>query len=295
MSRSPRFASTFGPRLVAPLLAGGLLLWLVLAGPRAVGPARAAPAAPASSSSASPKASAASGASSSGGKAGDATGKLNREEFEKALSVVLFDLNGCYKQSLKQDAIAEGTVVLVLETAGGKVLKAETDRAVSTMKLDAAHACIVSVVKKMRLPIAKNAAGQHDPKARAVVRYPVEFSLGIDVGAGPAKEAGASLDRDKIKSLFFVNKIEFGRCILDARKALKGDKAAGKLVLEIGVVGGAVTSVAALPETTVEDATFKACVQGAVKKLVFPLPKDGKGNDDPKAPSTIVYPMEFAG
>ncbi len=239
---------------------------------------------PAASTSASASASA---------KASDATGKLNREEFEAALRPHLSDMNACYKKALKKDAIAEGDVILVIETAGGKILKAETDRTVSTMKLDDAHKCIVAVIKKMKLPVAKGADGKHDPKAKAVIRYPVEFSLGIDVGAGPAKATGAKLDHDKVKNVFFINKIEFGRCILDARKALKGEKAAGKLVLEIGVSGGEVTGVKALSETTVEDVEFKDCVQGAVKKFKFPLPKDAKGNDDAKAPSTIVYPMEF--
>lgn len=237
----------------------------------------------------------ASTAPSGSAKPSDATGKLNREEFETALRPYLKDMNDCYKRALKKDAIAEGDVILVIETSNGKVLKAETDRSVSTMKLDEAHKCIVSIVKKLKLPIAKNAEGKHDPKAKAVIRYPVEFSLGIDVGAGPAKATGAKLDHDKVKNVFFVNKVEFGRCILDARKALKADKATGKLVLEVGVAGGEVTSVKAAPETTVEDPEFKECVQDAVKKFKFPLPKDAKGNDDPKAPSTIVYPMEFTG
>ena len=151
-------------------------------------------------------------------------------------------MNDCYRKALKKDAIAEGDVILVIETQGGKIVKADTDRSVSTMKLEDAHKCIVSVVKKMKPPIAKNAEGKHDPKIKAVVRYPVEFSLGIDVGAGPSKSTGAKLDHDKVKNVFFVNKIEFGRCILDARKALKGERAAGKLVLKINVTGGQVTA-----------------------------------------------------
>lgn len=230
---------------------------------------------------------------SASAKASEATGKLRREEFEAALRPHLKDMNECYKKALKKDAIAEGDVILVIETVNGKVIKADTDRTVSTMKLEDAHKCIVSVIKKMKLPVANNAEGKPDPKAKAILRYPVEFSLGIDVGAGPAKASGAKLDHDKVKGVFFINKIEFGRCILDARKALKGEKAAGKMVLEVGVAGGAVTSVKALPETTVEDKEFKECIQDAVKKFKFPLPKDAKGNDDPKAPSTIVYPMEF--
>lgn len=233
-------------------------------------------------------------ASGSAKPAGDAAGKLNREEFEAALRPHLKDLNDCYRKALKKDAIAEGDVILVIEAQGGKILKAETDRAVSTMKLEDAHKCIVGVIKKMKPPMAKNADGKHDPKVKAVVRYPVEFSLGIDVGAGPSKSSGAKLDHDKVKQVFFVNKIEFGRCILDARKAMKGEKAAGKLVLKINVTGGAVTSSEVVtPDTTVEDKEFKDCVVDAVKRIKFPLAKDGKGQDDPKATTVITYPMEF--
>lgn len=223
-----------------------------------------------------------------------ATGKLNREEFENALKAVLPDMHVCYDKALKKDAIAEGQVVLVLETQNGKVLKADTDREVSSLKLEDAHKCIVSVAKKIKMPLAKNADGKHDPKAKAVVRYPLEFSLGIDVGAGIAKSTGAKLDHDKVKSLFFVNKIEIGRCYLDAYKAKKGVAASGKLVLKIGVTGGKATSVDEVaPDTTVEDKELKSCVADAVKKFKFPLPKDAKGNDDEKAASVIVYPMEF--
>lgn len=224
----------------------------------------------------------------------DSGGKLNREEFEAALRPHLKDMNDCYRKALKKDAIAEGDVILVIEAQGGKVVKAETDRAVSTMKLEDAHKCIVSVIKKMKPPMAKNADGKHDPKIKATVRYPVEFTLGIDVGSGPSKSSGAKLDHDKVKNTFFVNKLEFGRCILDARKAMKGEKAAGKLVLKINVTGGAVTTTDIVsPDTTVEDKEFKDCVLDAVKRIKFPLAKDAKGQDDPKASTLITYPMEF--
>jgi hypothetical protein len=226
--------------------------------------------------------------------AGTSEGKLNREEFETALRPHLKDLNDCYRKSLKKDAIAEGDVILVIEAQGGKILKADTDRAVSTMKLEDAHKCIVSVIKKMKPPMAKNADGKHDPKIKAIVRYPVEFTLGIDVSSGPTKSTGAKLDHDKVKNTFFVNKVEFGRCILDARKAMKGEKAAGKLIMKVDVTGGAVTATSVVPEgTTVEDKEFKDCILDAVKKIKFPLAKDGKGQDDPKAQTTITYPMEF--
>ncbi len=240
-----------------------------------------------------PSASASAKAPASSAKPADPGGKLNREEFETALRPHLKDMNDCYRKALKKDAIAEGDVILVIETQGGKVLKADTDRAVSSLKLEDAHKCIVSVVKKMKPPVAKNAEGKYDPKLKAVVRYPVEFTLGIDVGAGPSKATGAKLDHDKVKNVFFVNKIEFGRCILDARKAMKGEKAAGKLVLQVDVTGGKVTNATTAPETTVEDKEFKDCVTDAVKKFKFPLAKDKKGNDDEKASSTIIYPMEF--
>jgi hypothetical protein len=241
-----------------------------------------------------PKASASASASASAKAPADSGGKLNREEFEAALRPHLKDMNDCYRKALKKDAIAEGDVILVIEAQGGKITKAETDRAVSTMKLDDAHKCIVAVIKKMKPPMAKNSEGKHDPKIKATVRYPVEFSLGIDVSSGPSKSTGAKLDHDKVKNTFFVNKIEFGRCILDARKAMKGEKAAGKLVLKIGVTGGSATSVDVVtPDTTVEDKEFKDCVVDAVKKIHFPLAKDAKGQDDPKASSVITYPMEF--
>jgi hypothetical protein len=269
---------------LAPLAAVPLFASIAAAGP--------APSASASAkASAAPKASA---SASGSAKPADPGGKLNREEFETALRPHLMAMNDCYRKALKKDAIAEGDVILVLETQGGKIIKADTDRAVSTMKLEDAHKCIVAVIKKMKPPVAKNSDGKYDPKLKAVVRYPVEFTLGIDVGAGPSKATGAKLDHDKVKNVFFVNKIEFGRCILDARKAMKGEKAAGKLVLKVGVTGGKVTTVEPMsPETTVEDKEFKDCVTDAVKKFKFPLAKDSKGNDDEKAASTIVYPMEF--
>jgi len=261
---------------LAPLAAVPLFASLAAAGP-----------APSASTSGKP-------AGSASAKPADPGGKLNREEFETALRPHLKDMHDCYRKSLKKDAIAEGDVILVIETQGGKIVKADTDRSVSTMKLEDAHKCIVSVIKKMKPPVAKNADGKYDPKLKAVVRYPVEFSLGIDVSGGALKATGAKLDHDKVKNVFFVNKIEFGRCILDARKAMKGEKAAGKLVLKVGVQGGKVTAAESVsPDTTVEDKEFKDCIADAVKKFKFPLPKDTKGNDDEKAPSTIIYPMEF--
>lgn len=246
---------------------------------------------PATKTSASASASVSAKASA---KPADGGGKLNREEFETALRPHLKDMNDCYRKALKKDAIAEGDVILVIEAQGGKVIKADTDRAVSTLKLDDAHKCIVGVIKKMKPPMAKDADGKHDAKIKATVRYPVEFTLGIDVGSGPSKASGAKLDHDKVKQTFFVNKIEFGRCILDARKAMKGEKAAGKLVLKINVTGGAVTSTEVItPDTTVEDKEFKDCILDALKKFKFPLPKDAKGQEDAKAASTITYPMEF--
>ena len=243
--------------------------------------------APSASASAKP-------ATSGSAKPGDSAGKLNREEFETALRPLLHEMNDCYRKALKKDAIAEGDVILVIEAQGGKVIKADTDRSVSTMKIEEAHKCIVSVIKKMKPPLAKNADGKPDPKMKATVRYPVEFTLGIDVSSGPTKTSGAKLDHDKVKNTFFVNKVEFGRCILDARKAMKGDKAAGKLVLKLSVTGGVVSAPEIVaPDTTVEDKEFKDCILDAVKRIKFPLPKDAKGQEDPKALSTITYPMEF--
>jgi hypothetical protein len=237
-----------------------------------------------------PAASASASASASNG----ATGKLSRAEFEDALKPHLGEMFQCYDKALKKDALAEGTVILVIETQNGKVTKGDTDREVSTMKLEEAHKCIVGLLKKMKMPIAHNAEGKPDPKAKAVVRYPVEFSLGIEVGAGPSKETGAKLDHDKVKNVFFVNKLEFGRCQLDAKKAHGGVSPVGKLVLKVSVTGGAVTAVEAVkPDTTVEDKDMLQCSLDAVKKFKFPKAKDSKGNDDDKASSVIVYPMDF--
>jgi hypothetical protein len=239
---------------------------------------------PAGKASAAPSASASS----------SATGKLSRAEFEDALKTHVAGMYQCYDKALKKDALAEGSVILVIETAGGKVLKADTDRDVSTMKLEAAHKCIIDIVKKMKMPIAHNAEGKADPKAKAIVRYPVEFSLGIEVGAGPSKETGAKLDHDKVKNVFFINKLEFGKCQLDAKKAHGGTSPAGKLVLKVSVTGGNVTNVEEVtPDTTLEDKELKQCSIDAVKKFKFPKAKDSKGNDDDKASSVIVYPMDF--
>jgi hypothetical protein len=223
-----------------------------------------------------------------------ATGKLSRAEFEDALKPHLGEMFQCYDKALKKDALAEGQVILVIETQNGKVLKGDTDREVSSMKLEEAHKCIVGLLKKMKMPIAHNSEGKPDPKAKAIVRYPIEFSLGIEVGAGPSKETGAKLDHDKVKSVFFVNKLEFGRCQLDAMKAHGGVSPAGKLVLKVSVTGGAVTGVEAVkPDTTLEDKDLLQCSIDAVKKFKFPKAKDAKGNDDDKASSVIVYPMDF--
>jgi hypothetical protein len=227
-------------------------------------------------------------------KAAEPDGKLNREEFEAALKPVLGDFHGCYDRALKRDAVAEGTVILVLETRGGKILKAETDREPSTLKLEEAHKCIAVAAKKIKMPLAKNSEGKHDPKARAVIRYPLEFSLGIDVGSGIAKATGAKLDYDKVKSVFLINKIEIGRCWLDAKKAKPLTPPIGKLVLKISTTGGKVTAVEKIgTDSTLDDPSLETCVFDSVKKFRFPIAKDAKGADDDKAASVIVYPMEF--
>lgn len=257
----------------------GLSLPVVMAAALAALPAHADGKAPAASASA---------------KKDEPSGKLNREEFEQALKPHLSEMFQCYDKALKKDALAEGTVILVIDTMNGKIVKADTDKDVSTMKLPEAHKCIVSVAKKMKMPLAKNAEGKHDPKARAVVRYPLEFSLGIEVGAGPSKSTGAKLDHEKVKNVFFINKLEFGKCQLDAKKAHGGVSPAGKLVLKVSVVGGKVTAVDAVtPDTTLEDKDLANCSIEAVKHFKFPLAKDAKGNDDPNASSVIIYPMEF--
>ena len=222
------------------------------------------------------------------------TGKLNREEFEEALRPYLQDMHACYEKALKKDALVEGTVILKIDTKGGKVTAADTDRDLSTLKLEDAHKCIILVEKKMKMPLAKNDKGEHDAKLTASVTYPVEFSLGIDVDGANTKITGAKLDYDKVKKVFFYEKLSIGRCYLDAYKAKKGVAAVGKLILKIAVTGGVASSVDEVtPDTTVTDADLKKCVFGEVKKFKFPVGKDAKGNDDPKAASTITYPLEF--
>ena len=221
-------------------------------------------------------------------------GKLNREEFEEALKPHLKEMHDCYEKALKKDALAEGEVVLAITTQGGKVLVGDTDREASTLKLEDAHKCIIAIVKKMKMPLAKNDKGEHDPKAIAAIKYPVDFSLGIDVESGASAITGAKLDYNKVKNVFFVRKIDIGRCYLDAYKAKKGEAAIGKLVLKVAVTGGAVTTVDEVsPDTTVADTTLKKCVFDEVKTFKFPLAKDAKGNDDAKAASVITYPIEF--
>ena len=225
---------------------------------------------------------------------GAPTGKLNREEFEEALKPYLKDMHACYEKALKKDALVEGTVILKIDTKGGKVLVADTDRELSTLKLEEAHKCIIVVMKKMKMPLAKNDKGEHDAKLTASVTYPVEFSLGIDVDGANTKITGAKLDYDKVKKVFFYEKLAIGRCYLDAYKAKKGVAAVGKLVLKIGVTGGVVGTVEEVtPDTTVTDDDLKKCVYGEVKKFKFPIGKDAKGTDDPKAASVITYPLEF--
>jgi hypothetical protein len=222
------------------------------------------------------------------------TGKLKREEFEDALKAVMNDLNECYEKALKKDAIAEGDVILSIVTQGGKVIKAETDRDISTMKLEDAHKCIVGVLKKMKMPLAKNAKGEHDPKAIAEIKYPIEFSLGIEVSSGVSQSSGAKIDYDKVKNVFFIEKVQIGRCYLEAYKAKKGVAASGKLVMKMNVVGGKATTVEEVkPDTTLTDAEMKTCIYDAVKKFKFPLAKNPKGVEDDKAVSIVVYPLEF--
>ncbi|GAC1556649.1 MAG: hypothetical protein NVS3B10_17000 [Polyangiales bacterium] len=227
-------------------------------------------------------------------KAAAPTGKLNREEFEAALKPYLVAMHECYEKALKKDALAEGEVVLKLDTQNGKVLRADVDRDLSSLKLDDVYKCVIGVEKKMKMPLAKNDKGEHDPKAIASIKYPVEFSLGIDVEGGGGSVSGAKLDYDRVKKVFFYEKLSIGRCYLDAWKAKKGVAATGKLLLKVGVVGGTVTGVDAVaPDTTVGDSELQQCVFEAVKKFKFPSAKDAKGGDDPKAASTITYPLEF--
>jgi hypothetical protein len=203
-------------------------------------------------------------------------------------------MHDCYEKALKKDALAEGEVVLSIDTQNGKVLRADTDRDLSSLKLEDVHKCVIGVIKKMKLPLAKNDKGDHDPKATASIKYPVEFSLGIDVEGAGVSVTGAKLDYDKVKKVFFYNKLDIGRCYLDAWKAKKGTAAIGKLILKVSVAGGVVSTVGEVdPDTTVADADLKQCVFDAVKKWKFPAAKDPKGNDDPKAASVITYPLEF--
>ncbi len=257
-----------------PLLVGGLAVGVVAAPPAYSGPA------PTPSASAAPSAS--------------ALGKLKREAFEAALKPHLSEMRDCYLKALKKDAVAEGEVVIMIETAGGKVLKGEVDRNASKLKLEDALKCVEGVLKKIKMPIAKNGAGEEDPKLKAVVKYPIEFSLGIDVGAGPSKTTGAKLDYDKVKQVFFINKIEIGRCWVDAQKAKKGAAAIGKVMIKVEVAGGAVQKVEEVAaDTTVTDKTMKDCILEMVKKFKFPVAKDGKGADDEKAATVITYPLDF--
>ncbi|MBL8720561.1 MAG: hypothetical protein JNL79_31540 [Myxococcales bacterium] len=264
--------------VLGPLAAGLALVGLVVA-PESRAETKDAKAAPSASASAS-----------AGG------GKVNREEFEAALKPNLKEMRDCYDKALKKDAVAEGEAVLIIETQNGKVLKGEVDRPHSSLKLEEALKCIEGVVKKIKMPLAKNEKGEHDPKAKATVKYPVEFSLGIDVSGGGIKTTGAKIEYEKVKQVFFFNKIEIGRCYLDAYKAKKGVAAIGKLLLKVEVAGGKVGKAGEVtPDTTLADADMKACIYDAVKKFKFPLAKDAKGNDDEKATSVIVYPMEFKG
>jgi hypothetical protein len=245
--------------------------------------ARSAPASSASTKSST---------SATGGAGGG--GKLNREEFEEALKAIRKDLFECYDKALKKDAIAEGDVILALTTQGGKIIKADIDKEVSTMKLEDAQKCILGVVKKMKMPLAKNAKGEHDAKVVAEIRYPIEFSLGIEVSSGVSQSTGAKIDYDKVKNTFFVEKVNIGRCYLEAYKAKKGVAAVGKLILKMSVAGGKATTVEEVkPDTTVTDEELKTCVFEAVKKFKFPLAKNPAGKEDEKATAIVVYPLEF--
>ncbi len=223
-----------------------------------------------------------------------ANGKLKREEFETALSPYLKDMHDCYEKALNKDALAEGQVVLMLDTQNGKVIAADTDRDASTMKLEDAHKCIIGVLLKMKMPLAKNDKGEHDPKAVASIRYPVEFSLGIDVDGASATVTGAKLDYDRVKKVFFYNKLAIGRCYLDAMKAKKGAAAVGKLMMKVTVVGGTVTASDEVKDTTtITDAELKKCILTEVKAFKFPTGKNAKGDEDPKAESVIQYPIDL--
>lgn len=221
---------------------------------------------------------------------------LNREEFETSLRTALPQLQGCYESAIKKDAIAEGTVVLLIQTRGGKVVVADTDPDRSSLKirdrkvLQEMQKCISTAIRATKMPLAK-VDGKHDPKATAVIHYPVEFSLGIDVVSGVERTSGAKLDPDAVKRSFEVHKFTIGKCYLDARKAMRS--ASGKIMLKIGATGGKVTSVEETPETNVEDTTFRACVLDVVRGLSLPVAKDAKGLPDPGASSVIYYPLQF--
>lgn len=253
-------------------------------------PAAAAPASGAASASSS--ASAKTSASASGSAA--PPGKINLKEFEAALRPHLGAIHACYDKALKKSAVAEGEVVLRIRSRGAKVIDGGTDLATSSMKLEEAHKCIAEVVKKIEMPIAKGPDKAPDPTLVAEIRYPVELTLGIDVAGKGGGTAGAKLDYDKVKEVFFGNRLSIGQCWVEATTAGKGDAAIGKLVLKIDVVGGKVTGVAKLPDqTTIKDGDLEKCVFGAVRLFKFPLAKDTKGNDDDKAASTVTWPLEF--
>jgi hypothetical protein len=221
-------------------------------------------------------------------------GKINLKEFEDALRPHLAEMHACYDKSLKKDAVAEGEVVLRIRSKGGVVIDGGTDLAASSMKLEDAHKCIAGVVKKIKMPIAKGPDKQPDPKLESEIRYPVEFTLGIDVDGKGWKSTGGKLDYDKVKDVFFRERVWIGQCYVEATNANKGDAALGKLVLKIDIAGGKVTNIGKLADqTTIKDQDLEKCVYTAVKKWKFPMPKDAKGNDDDKTASTIHWPLEF--
>jgi hypothetical protein len=227
-------------------------------------------------------------------KASQPTGKLSRADFEEALRAVRADLNACYDRALRKDAIGEGEVMLVIETQGGKNATADTDRQASSLKLEDAHRCIAKVVKTMKMPIAKGPDGKPDPRAVAVVRYPLAFSLGIDLSSGSPQQSGAKLDPDAIKRVFSSGKQEIAKCYLLATKANRAAAAKGKLGLKIDIVGGKATRVEPVAaDTTVTDAEMKSCIVDTVKSFSFPVAKDARGVTDPRAASVVTYPMQF--
>jgi hypothetical protein len=244
---------------------------------------------------ASPRVACAAAASgSASGSASSATGKINLKEFEAALRPHLGAIHACYDKALKKNAVAEGDVVLRIKSRGAKVIDGGTDLAASSLKLDEAHKCITEVVKKIEMPIAKGPDKQPDPSLVAEIRYPVELTLGIDVAGKGGGTAGAKLDYDKVKEVFFGNRLSIGQCWVEATTAGKGDAAIGKLVVKIDVVGGKVTGVSKIADqTTIKDADLEECALSAIKLFKFPLAKDAKGNDDEKAASTVTWPLEF--